>query len=105
MVTVRLEVDYIDECFAGDRVQIRMRQTSAAARSAVNRVRMGFTYLRSGVTVAVGEQTVACMQKGLAGYKPCAIPDELLGALAQFGTAGPAENPSSRGSWTAAVEW
>lgn len=85
LVTVRLEIDFFDECFAGDRVRILMRQLGPGAHGTSSRVQMGFTYMRSGVMVATGVQTVACMTKNDNGYHICEVPPELRRALAQFG--------------------
>ena len=84
MVTVGVQVDFLDECFAGDDVELLMRQADPAGGG--HRVTMEFTYRRQGGVVAVGRQTVACMRRGSAGEPliPGQPPAQFLEALGRF---------------------
>lgn len=87
LVTTRLAIEYIEECFAGDHILILMRQSQASARNGFGRIQMEFTYRRSETTVALGEQTVACLRRAAEGYQPCELPSVLSEALSRFGNA------------------
>lgn len=82
LVTVNLELNFIAECFAGDVIEIHMRRGGAGSGF---RITMVFDYLRDGVTVATGKQTVAAMSKDAAnGYQVCPLPEQMMHALAGF---------------------
>ncbi|NEA33603.1 acyl-CoA thioesterase [Streptomyces sp. SID13031] len=84
MVTVNVQVEFLDECFAGDDVEILMRQAEPSRGG--HRLTMEFTYRRQNAVVALGKQTVACMRRGSAGEPliPDVPPKELLEALGRF---------------------
>jgi len=84
LVTLRLEVDFLAECYAGDQIEIRMSKATSGIAGA-NKIAMRFEYLRAGMLVAVGEQVVGCMQRvDSAVYRPCAVPADLLSALHRY---------------------
>lgn len=84
MVTVSVHVDYLDECFAGDVIEVQMRQGGSAAGG--RRLTMEFSYRRGQVLVAVGKQIVACMRRSGPGgrLEPAVNPPELVDALDRF---------------------
>lgn len=80
LVTVSCAVDFFAECFAGDVVDIHMRLAAVTG----NRVEMRFSYQRDGVTVATGQQVVACMHRGTDGLAAAPVPDALREALRAY---------------------
>lgn len=81
LVTLNLNIEYLDECYAGDVIDIAM---TVSARPTANRVSMEFQYRRDGNLVARGRQAVASMVKRDEQYVPCPLPEELRRALDQF---------------------
>lgn len=80
LVTVSCGVDFYAECLALDVVDVCM--SLQAIRG--NRVEMDFRYLRDGVLVARGRQTVACMKRVDGGLRPGDVPAELSRALMAY---------------------
>jgi enediyne biosynthesis thioesterase len=80
LVTVGCAMDYFEECFAFDDVVIEMTPGEIAG----NRIGMRFDYLRDGVVVARGSQTVACMTREDGGFTPVAVPEALAEAAKGF---------------------
>lgn len=81
LVTVSVHVDYFDEAFAGDVVDVVMYQEEQVG----SRVAMRFDYEREGHLVARGAQTVMCVQRTASGsVEPVPVPPELRLALDRF---------------------
>lgn len=80
MVTVSCRMDYFVECFALDEIQVTMGLSGTGG----NRVTMDFEFLRNGVLVARGGQTVACLRRTAEGAEPVELPGELAAALAAY---------------------
>lgn len=79
LVTVNVTVDYLDEAFAGDPIEILMGLEGRAGQL----VTMKFLYARGGQPIAVGRQTVACMRRDPLTRKlaPAPVPQPLLDAF------------------------
>lgn len=80
LVTVNVHVDYLDEVFAGDSIDIDMFQAGQVG----SRIEMLFEYRRDDALVARGTQTVTCMRRAADGVEPVPVPTELRDALRRF---------------------
>lgn len=80
LVTVSCAMDYYEECFGLDEIEVRMRLNGRSG----HRLGMHFEFLRGGREVARGQQTVACLRRTPDGPAPVDLPVELRVALTAF---------------------
>jgi enediyne biosynthesis thioesterase len=82
LVTVSCTMNFYDECFAFDVIEVTMR---LGGRSG-NRITMDFDFARNGTTIATGTQTVACMRRLNGRMEPVHPPADLSDALDSYAT-------------------
>jgi enediyne biosynthesis thioesterase len=87
LVTVACAMDYFEECFAFDDLDIEMTLTEVTG----SRIVMRFDYRRDDIVVARGSQTVACMARRDRGLAPVPIPEGLAYAANGFTPRAAAE--------------
>ncbi len=80
LVTVACAMEYFEECYAFDDLQVDMSLSDVTG----NRIAMGFDYRRDDVVVARGSQRVACMARDDRGLAPVLVPHELVDAAKRF---------------------
>jgi enediyne biosynthesis thioesterase len=80
LVTVNCHMNYYEECFALEEVEVLMSLGSSQG----SRVTMNFDFRRDGALVARGGQTIACLRRTPDGMTPTPVPDELATALLAF---------------------
>ena len=80
LVTLACDMQYFEECYAFDDLDVEMTLREVAG----NRMAMHFDYRRDDVVVARGGQTVACMRRCDDGLAPVPVPGALAEQAARY---------------------